>query len=65
LLALVAEGAGIAFAPRMSLERRADVAAVQLTPPLTRKIGWVKRRGRHVPAIGQELLRILGSEAIL
>jgi DNA-binding transcriptional LysR family regulator len=62
LLALVAEGAGIAFAPRMSLERRLDVAAVQLNPPLTRKIGWVKRRGRHVPAIGQELLRILGSE---
>ncbi len=59
ILALVAGGAGIALAPRMSVLNRADVVAVPLEPPLSRQIGWVKRKGRHLPRIAEELLALL------
>ncbi len=60
LLAMVAAGGGVAFAPRMTMERREDVAAVPVEPALSRQVGWVRRRGRHLPAIGVELLRLVG-----
>lgn len=60
LLAMVAAGGGVAFAPRMSLEGRSDVAAIPVEPGLSRQVGWVRRRGRHLPAIGVELLRLVG-----
>jgi len=59
ILALVASGGGIAFAPRMSLEKRTDVVSVATDPGLRREIGWVRRRGRHVPGIARELLDLL------
>jgi len=64
LLAMVSEGGGVAFAPRMTVAGRKDVVALQLLPGLTRQVGWTRRRGRHLPAIGAELLRLLseGSE---
>lgn len=60
LLAMVAAGGGVAFAPRMTVEGRTDVAAVPVEPALSRQVGWVRRRGRHLPAIGVELLRLVG-----
>jgi DNA-binding transcriptional LysR family regulator len=60
ILSLVASGGGIAFAPRMSLEHRADVVSVRLEPAQSREVGWVRRRGRHLPPIALELLRLLG-----
>lgn len=59
ILALVASGGGIALAPSMSVRNREDVVAVPLNPPLARQIGWVKRKGRHLPRIAEELLTSL------
>ncbi len=60
LLAMVAAGGGVAFGPRMTVEGRKDVAGVPVEPRLSRQVGWVRRRGRHLPAIGVELLRLVG-----
>ncbi len=60
LLAMVAAGGGVAFAPQMTLEGRTDVAAVPVAPALSRQVGWVRRKGRHLPAIAVELLRLVG-----
>jgi DNA-binding transcriptional LysR family regulator len=60
ILALVASGGGIAFAPAMSLRGREDVMALGPNPPLRRSLGWVRRRGRHLPVIATELLSLLG-----
>lgn len=59
ILSLVASGGGIAFAPRMSVVHRSDLVALPIEPPQTRRIGWVRRRGRHLPPIGVELLDAL------
>lgn len=61
ILALVASGGGVAFSPRMSVQHRGDVAAVRTEPPLRREIGWVRRRGRHLPAVAFELLELLAN----
>lgn len=61
ILSLVASGGGIAFAPRMSVQARADLVAVPLEPAQTREIGWIRRRGRHLPPIAVELLASLTS----
>lgn len=61
ILALVAGGAGIALAPRMSLAQRSDVVALELEPALTRQVGWVRRKGRHLPRIAEELLALLAA----
>ena len=61
LLAMVSEGGGIAFAPRMTVAGRNDIVALQLLPNLSRQVGWTRRRGRHLPAIGAELLSLLSS----
>lgn len=61
ILSLVASGGGIAFAPRMSVERRNDLTALPIEPAQTREIGWVRRRGRHLPPIALELLAALTS----
>jgi LysR family cyn operon transcriptional activator len=60
LLAMVSAGGGMAFAPRMSLEGRDDVVALELDPPMRRQLGWARRRGRHLPAIAEELVTLLG-----
>ena len=59
LLAMVAAGGGIAFAPEMSLRAASGVVAVPLEPRQWRQIGWVRRRGRHIPPIGLRLLELL------
>jgi DNA-binding transcriptional LysR family regulator len=61
LLAMVSEGGGIAFAPRMTIANRHDLVALQLLPALSRQVGWTRRRGRHLPAIGVELLGLLST----
>ncbi|MCC7363492.1 MAG: LysR family transcriptional regulator [Dehalococcoidia bacterium] len=64
LLALVAAGAGIAFAPRMALAGRADVVAVRTEPVLRRSLGWMRRRGRYLPPAAFDLVeRCRGAEA--
>lgn len=63
LLAMVAAGAGVCLAPRMSVAGRDDVVALPLEPPLVRTAGWVRRRGRHLPPAGARLLEILRSSA--
>lgn len=57
LLAMVAAGGGVAFAPRMSVRGREDIVALRLEPQLRREIGWIRRKGRHLPAVAVELLR--------
>lgn len=59
ILALVASGGGIALSPRMSVEGRDDVVALELDPPLQREVGWIRRKGRHLPRIAEELLDLL------
>lgn len=59
ILSMVAAGAGIAFAPSMSLRDRSDVVGVPLEPEQRREVGWVCRRGRHLPRIAEELLGLL------
>ncbi len=61
LLALVAAGAGITFAPALSATRRQDIAVRLTDPPLERQLGWVRRRGRHLPAAAAWLLKRLES----
>lgn len=60
LLAMVAAGAGLTFAPRISVNGRVDVAGVLLDPPLRRQLGWVRRKGRHLSPVARALLRELG-----
>ncbi|MEO8539727.1 MAG: LysR family transcriptional regulator [bacterium] len=62
ILSLVASGGGIAFSPRMSVQNRADVRGIPLEPPQSREVGWIRRRGRHLPPIAVELLALLGSK---
>jgi DNA-binding transcriptional LysR family regulator len=51
LLALVARGGGAAFVPATSLAAAPpDVVALAMEPRLRREIGWIRRRGRHLPA---------------
>jgi DNA-binding transcriptional LysR family regulator len=59
ILSLVASGGGVAFAPRMSVQARADLVAIPIEPAQTREIGWIRRRGRHLPPIAVELLAAL------
>lgn len=59
LLAMVAANAGIALAPRIAIDARDDVVALSMEPPLHRAVGWVRRRGRHVPPAGREMLAII------
>ncbi|MGI8554213.1 MAG: LysR family transcriptional regulator [Dehalococcoidia bacterium] len=60
LLGLVSCGAGIAFAPAMSVRNVGTaLMALRLRPRLTRTIGWVARRGRHVSPIAVALLRLI------
>lgn len=59
LLAMVAAGGGIAFAPRLTIGGRTDVVAIPTEPTLSRQVGWLRRKGRHLPAIGVELLKLL------
>lgn len=63
LLAMVAAGGGIAFAPAMSVRSAGTVVSVPLNPPQRRQLGWVRRKGRHVPPIGMRLLELLGEPA--
>ncbi|HVA19210.1 MAG TPA: LysR family transcriptional regulator [Solirubrobacteraceae bacterium] len=64
LLNLVVFGAGVAFAPRMSVDRyERRLAILQLQPPLTREIGWIVRRGRRIPPIAHALLALIREEA--
>jgi DNA-binding transcriptional LysR family regulator len=65
LLNMVACGAGITFVPAMSAVPRPGVAIVAIQPRITRRIGWVVRRGRHLPpaaALLLDLLRTPGAE---
>jgi DNA-binding transcriptional LysR family regulator len=61
ILSLVAGGGGIAFSPRMSVSHRPDVVGIPLEPPQSREVGWVRRRGRHLPPIATELLDLLAA----
>jgi len=59
LLSLVARGAGVCFAPAISVQGVAGVVALPLSPRLTRRIGWVARRGRHLSPLAVALLAAL------
>lgn len=60
LLELVALGAGIAFAPALSLRDFAGRVAVLIPePPLVRAVGVVTRRGRRISPAGALLLELL------
>lgn len=56
LLAMVAAAAGITFAPAMAVAGRTDIASVATEPPLSRQLGWVRRKGRHLPSAAESLL---------
>lgn len=59
LLAMVAAGGGIALSPRIAVTGRHDIAVLPFVPGLTRQVGWVHRRGRHVPPIGMRLIEMV------
>jgi len=61
ILALVASGGGIALSPPMRVAGRDDVTALRIVPELNRQIGWIRRKGRHLPRIAEELLGLLVS----
>lgn len=62
LLAMVAAGGGIAFAPEMSMRAATGIVALPLEPKQWRQIGWVRRKGRHIPPIGLRLLEQLSGD---
>lgn len=61
LLAMVAAGAGIAFAPRIAVAGRSDIVPLPLEPPLEREVGWVRRPGRHLPALADAFLEAVAA----
>lgn len=63
LLRMVAAGAGIAFAPSIAVAGRSDLHTVPTDPPLRRRVGWIRRPGRHLPAIARPLLALLREAA--
>jgi DNA-binding transcriptional LysR family regulator len=63
LLSIVAAGAGVTFAPRMSLLGRSDLVALPTRPRLRREIGWIRRRGRYISPVGTRLLGLLSQPA--
>jgi len=63
LLAIVAAGGGISFAPAMALRSRDDVVALHVDPPLWRSVGRVQRRGRHLPSVGAGFVELLEASA--
>ena len=67
LIRLVEQGAGLAFAPRLCVQRpRPAIRVCAITqPPLRRSIGWARLRGRHVPRAVQELIGELGAAAAM
>jgi len=56
LLAMAAAGGGVALAPRLSVAGNERVAIVGIEPAMRRQIGWVRRRGRHLPGPAMELI---------
>lgn len=62
-MAMVAKGAGIAFAPSMSVTGRDDVVALAVDPPLRRQVGWARRRGRHLTPAATELIAMLAPQS--
>jgi len=63
LLAMVAAGAGVAFAPRIAVRGRDDIVAIPLEPALEREVGWLMRPGRHLPALAGRFLEALRTAA--
>ncbi len=63
MLAMVSQGAGIAFAPAMALADRQDVRAVSLEQAPRRSIVRVRRKGRHLSAAGAGFAELLETEA--
>lgn len=59
LLNMVACGAGIAFVPAMGAVPREGVVMRTLTPRITRRIGWIARRGRRLPPVAMMLIDLL------
>lgn len=59
LLAIVAAGGGVSFAPAMALRERTDVAALHVEPRLWRRIGRVQRKGRHLSVAGAGFVELL------
>lgn len=59
LLKMVAAGAGTAFAPTIALAGRDDVVAVPTDPELRRRVGWIRRPGRYLPAITHPFLSLI------
>lgn len=63
LLAMVAAGTGLAFAPRIAVTGQRALVTRETAPALRREVGWVRRRGRHLPAAAFELLALLAPVA--
>lgn len=64
LLNLVACGAGVTFAPWLSARAATGpLLSRRLTPRIARRLGWVTRKGRHVPPVAL-LLADLVREAL-
>jgi LysR family hydrogen peroxide-inducible transcriptional activator len=59
LLHMVACGAGITFVPAMAAAPGEAMAILPLRPRITRRIGWVVRRGRQLSPLGTLLLDLL------
>ncbi len=57
LLAMVAAGAGAAFVPAISATAAGPGVTIhRLDPALHREIGWVRRKGRHLPPAASAFL---------
>jgi DNA-binding transcriptional LysR family regulator len=63
LLAMVAAGGGMALAPRLAVAHRDDVRVIAVSPPMRRRIGWVRRRGRHLTRPAMELVEAMRDRA--
>lgn len=59
LLRLVAAGVGVAFAPSIAVVGRDDVHLAATDPELRRRVGWIRRPGRHLPAVAGPLLDLV------
>ncbi|MGH2584874.1 MAG: LysR family transcriptional regulator substrate-binding protein, partial [Dehalococcoidia bacterium] len=56
---MVACGAGVTFVPAISAVPRAGVSVRPVAPRLTRRIGWVTRRGRKLPPVAETLIDLV------
>jgi DNA-binding transcriptional LysR family regulator len=63
LLAMAGLGGGVVFAPANAARGVPGTAAIATRPALRRRVGWARRRGRHLGPVAFALVAEVGAAA--